>query len=68
MRVTVEIDESTTEGDYGEAPCLQLTCSRCGHQVEVFGTGSPSAKRGTIMLREDCPNGENNYYDVSDWT
>lgn len=65
MRVTVEIYETTTEGDYGEVPCLDLTCTRCGHSVEVYGTEEASAKRGALMLREECPRGESNFYDVS---
>ena len=68
MRVTVEIYESTMEGDYAEAPCLNLTCSKCGHSVEVFGTEEASAKRGAIMLRESCPTRESNFYDVSNWS
>ena len=67
MRITVEIYESTTEGDHGEVPCLNLTCTKCGHSVEVYGTEEASAKRGAIMLRDECPNGENNFYDVSHW-
>ena len=67
MKVIVEICESTAQGDYGDVHCLDLTCSRCGHSVEVYGTEEASAKRGAMMLREECPNSENNFYDVSDW-
>lgn len=65
MRVTVDIYETTTAGDYGDVPCLDLTCTRCGHSVEVYGTEDASAKRGALMLREECPWNENNFYDVS---
>ncbi len=65
MKVSVDVYESTTEGDYGDVPCLDLTCSRCGYSVEVFGTEEAAAKRGALMLREGCPNGENNFYDVN---
>ena len=68
MKVTVEIFESTTEGHYGEVPCLDLRCTRCGHSVEVYGVEEASAKRGATMLRDECPNGENNFYDVSHWS
>lgn len=68
MKVSVEIDQQEVEGDYDWVDGLRLTCERCGHYVEVFGTGDGSAKRGANMLREECPKGESNYYDVSWWT
>ena len=69
MRVTVEINQEELEGDYGGyVDGLRLTCSRCGHEVTVFGTTERSAQRGAIMLREECQNGETNFYDVEDWT
>jgi hypothetical protein len=67
MNVTVDISEEELDGDHGSVPGLRLTCERCGHSVEVFGTHDASARRGAIMLRDECPNGENNYYDVSGW-
>lgn len=45
---------------------LRLTCRRCGHEVEVFGTDGDSARRGAVMLREECPNGEKNFYVIDD--
>lgn len=39
-----------------------VKCTRCGHEVEVFGTGSNSIKRGCAMLREQCPKKEINFY------
>lgn len=66
MKVTVQIEEEELDGDYGGyVPGIRLTCSRCGHEVTVFGTESPSARRGAIMLRDECPNSESNFYDVS---
>jgi len=67
MKVAVEINEEEVEGDYGNVDGLRLTCDRCGHYVEVCGTGDSSAKRGAKMLRDECPNGEGNYYDVDWW-
>jgi hypothetical protein len=68
MRVRVEIDEEQLEGDYGNwIDGLCLRCTRCGHEVSVFGTASESAKAGAIMLRDECPNGETNFYNVSHW-
>jgi hypothetical protein len=67
MLVSVDISEEEIEGDFGTVSGLQLSCTRCGHTVEVGGTGSASAKRGACMLREECPFAENNFYDVSLW-
>ena len=67
--IAVEIEEIELEGDYGSTsiPSLSLTCSRCQHTVEVYGTSTASARRGAIMLREQCPYGERNFYDVGDY-
>jgi hypothetical protein len=43
-----------------------VKCERCGHEVEVYGTSETSARRGAVMLAEECPKGEKNYY-VADW-
>jgi hypothetical protein len=69
MRVEVDILEDEVENDDGRPISgLRLTCERCGHEVEVWGTTDASARRGAAMLAEECPNGERNYYDVSDWS
>jgi hypothetical protein len=67
MRVHVEIDHIDVEGDYGQVEGLCLVCARCGHEIEVAGTTGASARRGAIMLREECPKGESNFYDVDYW-
>jgi len=41
---------------------VRVTCKRCGHFVEVFGTSERSIKRGLVTLREECPEGEENFY------
>ncbi len=65
--VAVDINFQDLDGDYGTVEGLCLTCEKCGHEVEVFGTGAASALRGAAMLREDCPLGERNFYDVAHW-
>lgn len=67
MRVNVEIHHTDVEGDYAQVDGLCLVCERCGHEVEVAGTTGASARRGAVMLREECPNGEDNFYDVGSW-
>jgi hypothetical protein len=39
-----------------------VTCSQCGHQTESYGTGDSSIKRCLALMREECPEGEENYY------
>jgi hypothetical protein len=68
MRVSVDIEQADVEGDYGTVDGIRLTCERCGHAVEVAGTSDRSARRGAIMLREECPEGEDNFYDADWWT
>ena len=67
MKVSVDIFEEELDGDYGTVAGLCLTCSRCGHSVEVFGVEYVSASRGAVMLRAECPRNEQSFYDVSHW-
>lgn len=63
MKVQCEAEEIELEGDYADdIPSLCVTCGRCDHKVEVFGTSQASLRRGLIMLREECPQDESNYY------
>lgn len=58
------IEEVELEGDHGVVPGLEVVCQRCGHTVKVFGTDEASAKRAAVMLREECPEGEDNFYAI----
>lgn len=60
--VPCEVEEIELEGDYGDIESVRVTCSKCGHETESFGTGDASIKRCLALLNEECPNGENNYY------
>lgn len=63
MRVEVEVTQIEMQGDNSDdVPGVCVSCSRCGHEVEVFGTSDKSVKRGCVMLREECPEGEENFY------
>ena len=62
MRVECEVEEVEMEGDYAAVDGVQVTCSRCKHQVEAFGTSARSIRACLAMLREGCPNGESNFY------
>lgn len=52
------------DGDYGPVDGVEVTCHRCQHSEESFGTDEPSLRRCAYLLRENCPRGENNYYTV----
>lgn len=66
MKVECEVDYVDLENDNGRiVEGVEVTCSRCGHSTESYGTGESSIKRCLVMLNEECPRGENNFY-VSD--
>ncbi len=62
MRVLCAISSVTLEGDHGEVDGVSAECSRCGHETESFGTSEASVKRCLVVMREECPHGENNFY------
>lgn len=66
MRIECSVDEIELEGDYGTVDSVQVTCSRCQHETESFGTSEESIRRCLAFLREECPYKENNYYVTSE--
>jgi hypothetical protein len=62
VKIKCEVTEVTLQGDRGEVDGVMATCSRCDHSTESFGTGDNSVKRCLVLLKEGCPQGENNYY------
>lgn len=71
MRVEVEIDLVTLENDSGrEIESVCATCLRCDHTTESFGTSERSRRRCLVLLKEECPLNEDNYYidpDAEEW-
>lgn len=43
-------------------PGVCATCSECDHETESFGTSDRSIKRCLVLMREECPLGEENFY------
>jgi hypothetical protein len=41
---------------------VEATCTRCGHVTQSFGTSEASRKRCFVLMREECPNQEENFY------
>lgn len=66
MKVSTTTNYVDLDGDYGTVEGVEVTCDRCGHSEESFGTGDGSLKRCAFLLRENCPRGESNYYEVDE--
>lgn len=65
-RVTTKIDYVDLDGDYSTVEGVEVTCNKCGHSEESFGTEEESLKRCAYLLRENCPRGESNFYLVDE--
>jgi hypothetical protein len=62
-RVRCTVREVTVENDDGhEVDGVEVTCSRCDHATQSYGTGENSVRRCLVLLREECPEGEENFY------
>ena len=63
-RIPMTISEEVVEGDYGSSDGIVAECSRCGHRTCSAGTSGASVKRCGAKMREECPLGENNFYEA----
>lgn len=62
-RVECEIFDTVLENDDGvQIDSVCATCTRCDHETESFGTSEASVKRCLVLMREECPNSEENFY------
>jgi hypothetical protein len=62
LKVSVDVIEAMLPGDYCDIEGVCVTCSRCGHETESYGTSDSSVRRCMVLLREECPMGESNFY------
>lgn len=58
----VEIENE--EGRVVDGVCAE--CSRCGHRTESYGESERSVNRCLALLKEQCPEGEVNFYVAAD--
>jgi hypothetical protein len=66
-RVEVRIEEVDVENERGyDQEGVRATCSACDHVTESFGTGEKSRMRCIMLMKDECPNNEDNYYVDSD--
>lgn len=56
--VDIIVDEATGRTQ----PGVEATCLRCDHVTQCFGTEEKSVRRALVMMRDECPNGETNFY------
>ena len=63
-KVKCSIEETYIENDYGhETEGVIVTCNKCGHETQSFGTSDASINRCFWLLSEECPNDEHNFYE-----
>jgi hypothetical protein len=66
-RIEFQIEETELENDSGRMiPGVIARCSECDHETESYGTGENSRKRCLVLMREECPCGDDNFYVDSD--
>lgn len=64
--VSCDVDFGEEENDKGYMQARTLvTCGECSHSEKSWGDGPRSVKRCLVLLRENCPRGENNFYEAS---
>lgn len=65
--VNCSIEEFDAEGSSRKpVRSVRATCSTCGHITESFGTGPKSVARCLVLMRNECPQNQTNYYMRSD--
>ncbi len=57
-RVECEIRSVTIDGVAG----VSATCTDCGNTTESKGESDRSVRRCLALMRETCPEGEDNFY------
>ena len=62
MKVEAVITEEDLDGDYATVEGVVARCTRCDHITESFGTHEGSIRRCLVLLREECPLSERNFY------
>jgi len=62
MRIACDVQEVEMEGDYGIVAGVRVTCRKCGHETESYGTDERSIRRCLALMNEECECGEDNFY------
>ena len=63
MKIECDVSYVDLENDDGYViEGVSATCLRCDYSTESYGSTDASVRRCLVLMREECPNGENNYY------
>lgn len=63
MKIECKVEECDVEDDEGrEVPGVCATCRYCDHEALAFGTGERSIRKALATLREEYPEGGENFY------
>jgi len=67
QQIEVAVTQCLVDNEHSRSvPGLVLECQQCGHTVDVFGTGTASARRGAVKLKDECPDAPGQYFYVVD--
>ena len=62
-RIECEVRHTVSPKDSGLMVAgVEVTCNECGHCERSFGETELSVRRCLALLRENCPEGDDNYY------
>lgn len=62
MRISCKVEYITLSGDFADVDGVIVTCSKCGHTTESYGSDDRSIRRCLALMNEECECGENNFY------
>lgn len=62
-KVECDVERVDIENENGKlVPGVLVTCQECEHAEQSYGQGDASIKRCLALLRENCPEDQENYY------
>lgn len=62
-RIPCEVEGVDIERDDGSLGAgVEATCTDCDHKTHSFGESEASIRRCFALMREQCPQGEDNFY------
>lgn len=64
-KVECSVEEVDLKNDRGVlVRGVRVECGRCDRKEESFGITQKSVTRCVMLLKENCPMGESNYYEA----
>lgn len=65
-RVDCEVRHATVNFNGRNYDGVEVTCTECGHAEEAAGESDKSVRRCLAQMRDNCPEGESNFYVADD--